>query len=485
MEKVASADTTDKVHGAKSKASKLASRHHRRKRRREQRVEDLAPPYPTYSQPDVETRSDIATTTNDGRTKKDQEISSSVPPCSRDEHAGDSMVEGNTKIDNPCEGVNGGAKPSPHVASVDPAGLDNELRPQSSEGSMVNHPNSDSNLKSDDSLEERKERLTFGIVRAPPAIALEQQTQGGHLPLSGITCKKVCEAGDHPNENRGRRNGEGVDTEKRKFESSPITKTTAGDIRRQQAARVQVKKVGMDIIEIDCSEDDERNEEPLLKASRKSRIVEKKASNKNKKANGRARKRPKPARVAKEPSDIAGNRCKDETEQGGKRTKSEIGAKTQAKLAPGDKNRCHACLTCDCCNRDSTAKTPPPATRGTSSDFCSDARVEQSLLNRINKHNRHIDWCVSTRDKTYRDLKRHRREIQKKKGSGASSIVEGAPRDRFLADAESTDDLGSKVSRAIGFAEIKRASRVIFGGKPKSKCKSWYIHAHWLRRCNN
>lgn len=214
------------------------------------------------------------------------------------------------------------------------------------------------------------------------------------------------------------------------------------------------------------------SEEPLLKASRKSRIVEKKALNRKKKANinSQARRRPKPARVGKETSDVAGNRCKDETEQGRKRTKTEIRARTQAKLEPGKKNRCHACLTCDCCNRDPTAK-------GASKDFCSDARIEQSLLNRINKHNRHIDWCVSTRDKTCRDLKRHRREIQKKKGSSANSIDEGAQRDRFLADAESTNDLENKVSGAtIDFAEIKRANRVIFGGKPKSEFQS---NARW------
>lgn len=450
--KAAFADTGDKVaHGAKSKASKLASRHHRRKRRREQRVEE-APPYPTYSQPDA--GCDVAT--NNEKTSTDQGIS--VPPSSssRDENAGDGV---SSNEEYSCGGgVGSGARPSPKVASVGQTGLENELRPKSSDESEVNHPNS--------SFEEMKESMTFGIVQAPSTIAsMEQQAQGGHLPLSRISCKKVCEAGDDPNENRGRRNGEVGYTEERKLESH-ITKTAEGDLRRQQAVRTKVKKVGMDIIEIDCSEDDRSSEEPLLKASRKSRIVEQKASNRKKKANSQARKRPKPARVGKETSDVAGNRCKDETEQGRKRTKSEIGARTQAKLAPGEKNRCHACLTCDCCNRDATAKTP---TKGTSRDFCSDARIEQSLLNRINKHNRHIDWCVSTRDKTYRDLKRHRREIQKKKGSSANSIDEGAQRDRFLADAESTNDLESKVSRAIGFAEIKRANRLIFGGKPKTQ----------------
>ena len=412
------ADTGEnKVHGGgvKSKASKLASRHHRRKRRREQRVED-APPYPTYSQPDV--GCDVATTNE--KTNTDQGIS--VPPSSSRE---------------------------------------NKLWEQSSEESKVNHPNNDI-----DSHEETKERI---IARAPPAIAsMEQHVQGGHLAVCRITCKKVCEAGDNPNENRD------SDTEQGKHESLPMTKTAAGDLRRQRAERVKVKKVGMDVIEMDCSEDGGNSEELMLKASRKSRIEEKKASDRKKKANNQARtrKRPKPARGAKEPSGVAGNRCKDEAEQGRKRTKSEIGTRTQAKLAPGEKNRCHACSTCDCCNRDSTAKTPPPATKGTSRDFCSDARIEQSLLNRINKHNRHIDWCVSTRDKTYRDLTRHRRGIQKKKGSSADSIDEGAQMDRFLADAESTHDLESKVAMAIDFAEIKRANRAIFGGKPKSEFKT-------------
>ncbi|KAL9181509.1 hypothetical protein ACHAXT_010314 [Thalassiosira profunda] len=136
--------------------------------------------------------------------------------------------------------------------------------------------------------------------------------------------------------------------------------------------------------------------------------------------------------------------------------KAEEGKSKKQTKAASSKKLCFACSSCKCNARAGTESSPQkfPALSG------SDARQEQSLVNRLQRVERDIAWKEGQRNDVARQLQRHRTQMEKKwEGQNASTK---ANRPRFLADADASDELECSQTK-ICFEEVERAKCKIFG----------------------
>jgi len=134
--------------------------------------------------------------------------------------------------------------------------------------------------------------------------------------------------------------------------------------------------------------------------------------------------------------------------------KGRLAEKKQSKKSAG-KKLCSACSSCKCHSRAGTAATPEKF----SSLSGSDARQEQTLVNRLQRTEREIAWKEGQRNDFARALKRHQNQMLKKWEARSSNSQTQRP--RFLADtefSETFDGTGSKV----GSKEMNRAQKRIF-----------------------
>ena len=127
------------------------------------------------------------------------------------------------------------------------------------------------------------------------------------------------------------------------------------------------------------------------------------------------------------------------------------------------KKLCFACSSCNCNTRSGTDATPQKLSALSGSD----ARQEQTLVNRLQRIERNIAWNEGQRNDVARTLKKHRGQMLKKY---QSSNNDSSKNNRFLADVEVSDELGGLCSHNISSKEINRANNRIFGeGAQKSK----------------
>lgn len=138
------------------------------------------------------------------------------------------------------------------------------------------------------------------------------------------------------------------------------------------------------------------------------------------------------------------------------RTKSrgDAAKKNQSKSSDGKKKLCSACSNCDCADVKSHKL---PTLSG------SDARQEQTLINRLQRLEREIAWKEGQRHDVARALKKHQLKMLKKWGD-LNSV---AQKPRFLADVEMSDEVVGTCP-IIGSEETKCAKTRVFG-KQKSK----------------
>jgi len=115
---------------------------------------------------------------------------------------------------------------------------------------------------------------------------------------------------------------------------------------------------------------------------------------------------------------------------------------------------CFACSSCKCNTRSGTDATPQKF----SSLSGSDARQEQTLVNRLQRIERNIAWNEGQRNDVARDLKKHRGQMNKRFQSSNDS----AEKPRFLADVNTIDELGV-ISSKVGSDEVYTANSRIFG----------------------
>ena len=145
-----------------------------------------------------------------------------------------------------------------------------------------------------------------------------------------------------------------------------------------------------------------------------------------------------------------------------KEVKGEIVAvaekkKKQSKATTGKKKQCFACTSCKCNTRKGIDATPTKLSALSGSD----ARQEQTLVNRLQRIERNIAWNDGQRNDIARELKKHRGQMLKKYQSSNDS----AQKPRFLADVEVTDELGGT---KVDSKEVNRANSRMFG-RQKSK----------------
>ena len=121
--------------------------------------------------------------------------------------------------------------------------------------------------------------------------------------------------------------------------------------------------------------------------------------------------------------------------------------------------KCVACSSCKCNSRDSNVKHAP-----FSNLAGSDARVEQSLVNRLQQLERDAARTEGRRYDVARDLKKHRNRMLKKWEADAPD-----DQPRFLADAEVSEEWSFALSK--GKVDPKKVDRVrgLVFGKNKSK----------------
>jgi len=150
------------------------------------------------------------------------------------------------------------------------------------------------------------------------------------------------------------------------------------------------------------------------------------------------------------------NKIKPESNVDGATPKKGMVAKKKQFKTSAGKKRCSACTSCKCSSRDGASATPQkfPSLSG------SDARQEQTLVNRLQRFERDIAWKEGERNKTARQLKKHQ-VLMLKIWEDKSSNTK-AQRPRFLADAEVSEKLGGTCSK-ISSKEISRAQNRIFG----------------------
>jgi hypothetical protein len=187
-----------------------------------------------------------------------------------------------------------------------------------------------------------------------------------------------------------------------------------------------------------------RNEKPNKSGNAKAQGKRKTIGSASSKENVNASKNSEGRTVIEQSS----TRRRNETR---KRTKSGSDA---AKKKQSKKKLCSACSNCDCTDLSSHKL---PTLSG------SDARQEQSLINRLQRLEREIAWKEGQRHDVARALKKHQLKMLKKWGNSNSV----AQKPRFLADVEMSDEVVGTCP-IIGSEETKCAKTRVFG-KQKSK----------------
>jgi len=123
------------------------------------------------------------------------------------------------------------------------------------------------------------------------------------------------------------------------------------------------------------------------------------------------------------------------------------------------KKLCTACASCKCQSRDGSATSPQKLSSLSLSG--SDARVEQTLKNRMLKIERNIAWSESQRHECARELKRHRGALQKKFSKTEANTYK---RQQFLADAQVTEEMAQAFATArVDRKEVKQIRNRVFG----------------------
>ena len=164
-----------------------------------------------------------------------------------------------------------------------------------------------------------------------------------------------------------------------------------------------------------------------------------------KKAKKPTKKRNQTKKMAKSDSNTAIEATGDNQKKG----KTAVQKKKQSKT-----KLCFACSSCKCNTRSGTEATPQKF----SSLSGSDARQEQTLVNRLQRIERNIAWNEGQRNDVARDLKKHRGQMNKRFQSSNDS----AEKPRFLADLDTIDELGV-ISSKMGSNEVYTANSRIFG----------------------
>jgi hypothetical protein len=125
-----------------------------------------------------------------------------------------------------------------------------------------------------------------------------------------------------------------------------------------------------------------------------------------------------------------------------------------------EKKLCFACITCKCDGRSGTDAT----SQKFSALSGSDARQEQSLVNRLQRIERDIASKEGQRHDIARELKKH--QLKMLKIWADSNTIDQKP--RFLADVDVNDELRGSYLSKLGSKETTRAQMRVFG-KQKSK----------------
>eukprot|EP00986_Skeletonema_menzelii_P006084 scaffold2304_cov147-Skeletonema_menzelii.AAC.6 len=230
--------------------------------------------------------------------------------------------------------------------------------------------------------------------------------------------------------------------------------------------------------------DDEHTGKDLPQVSRSNSVIVglgEKVSAKPK-FQSKKRKRPETDPISVDSSDdesITPNKSKSITKKKKKparqkpsATKSKSESKsTVSKSSSGTQKRtrnklCTACASCKCQAKDGSATFPQQLP--TLSLSGSDARVEQTLKNRMLKIERNIAWAESQRHDCARELKRHRGMLQKKFSKTGANTDK---RQHFLADAQVTEEMAQAFATArLDRKEVKRIQTHVFG-KRSSQAK--------------
>jgi len=193
-------------------------------------------------------------------------------------------------------------------------------------------------------------------------------------------------------------------------------------------SRKRKRSEKMDPISVDSSSD----EESMIEPKRTKSIAQKK-------------KKPARRKPAATKSKLESNDTADESASGTQKS-------TRKKL-------CTACASCKCQSRDGSATSPQKLS--SLSLHGSDARVEQTLKNRMLKIERNIAWSTSQRHQCARELKRHRSTLQKKFSKTEANTDK---RQHFLADAQVTEEMAQAFATArVDRKEVKQIQTRVFG----------------------
>eukprot|EP00984_Skeletonema_dohrnii_P015238 scaffold6538_cov113-Skeletonema_dohrnii-CCMP3373.AAC.2 len=147
-----------------------------------------------------------------------------------------------------------------------------------------------------------------------------------------------------------------------------------------------------------------------------------------------------------------------------KSTTNESSSGTQKRTR---KKLCTTCASCNCQAKDGSATFPQKLP--TLSLSGSDARVEQTLKNRMLKIERNIAWTESQRHECARELKRHRGTLQKKFSKTGANTDK---RQHFLADAQVTEEMAQAFATArLDRKEVKQIQTRVFGKRSSQSKK--------------
>jgi hypothetical protein len=156
----------------------------------------------------------------------------------------------------------------------------------------------------------------------------------------------------------------------------------------------------------------------------------------------------------------APTKCKPESTVAATKTHEKGRAAGKISKTSGEKKLCFACVTCKCDGRSGT----DPTSQKFSALSGSDARQEQSLVNRLQRIERDVAWKEGQRLDVARALKKH--QLKMLKSWTDSNTIDQKP--RFLADADVNDELRGSCLPKVGSKESIRARRRVFG-RQKSK----------------
>ncbi|KAL7553344.1 hypothetical protein ACHAWF_016628 [Thalassiosira exigua] len=238
--------------------------------------------------------------------------------------------------------------------------------------------------------------------------------------------------------------------------------------KRKGSNGVSVKSSPPEVIEII---DDDHNEAVAPKAKKKQPVRRRKANEndacrkKSTKSKQNGNESQPPISISRSSSDSNSSdgeiivnstkSAKKTTDMSAKRRKQTT-VKVKENKSSNGKKMCFACASCKCNSRAGSSATPqkPSSLSG------SDARREQSLINRIQRIERDIAWKDGQRNEVARELKKHRGKMLKKWEAQPSNVKSQKP--RYLADADASEDWLSLETKP-GLKEVNRAQARIFG----------------------